>query len=258
MRISVVIPAFNEEKHIAKCLDHLIAQTEKPDEILVVDNNSTDATASIAKKYRTFGIRVIREKVQGMTPARNRGFNSAKYEIIARTDADTLVPPNWIKRIKSYFEKDKKLIALSGPSDFHTVPKFVQKAQWTRKVLFTSFRMLTGYTYMYGPNMAIKKSAWEKIKNEVCLEDSEVHEDMDLAVHLGKNGKVKFYPSLIVISSPRRLKHVTSYYEYPYRYIKTVQLHKEMLPPRKQREFMKKFMSKSKKFFKDSGKFLST
>lgn len=51
MRVSLVIPIYNEEKYIKKCLDSVKCQVEKPDEIIVVDNNSTDNTVNIAKKY---------------------------------------------------------------------------------------------------------------------------------------------------------------------------------------------------------------
>ena len=102
MKVSVVIPAFNEEKYIGKCLKSVVNQIMPADEIIVVNNNCTDKTEVIAKK---FGARIVKEKVQGMTPARNRGFNSVKYEIIARTDADTVVPKDWIKIIKNNFKK---------------------------------------------------------------------------------------------------------------------------------------------------------
>ncbi len=65
MKISVVVPAYNEEAVIERCLNALVNQIVPVDEILVVDNNSTDRTAEIAEKYREYGVRVIRETVQG-------------------------------------------------------------------------------------------------------------------------------------------------------------------------------------------------
>src|SRR4030066_1341650 len=115
MKVSVVIPAFNEEKFIGKCLASVVNQDVPADEIIVINNNSTDKTEAIIKK---FGVKIINEKVQGMTPARNRGFNSAKYEIIARCDADTEVPKNWIKIIKNNFKKGG-IDALTGPVFFN-------------------------------------------------------------------------------------------------------------------------------------------
>lgn len=88
--VSVVIPAYNEERYLAACLTSLQKQTLKNFETIVVDNNSTDKTAEIARR---FGAKVVKELKQGIIPARERGFREAKAEIIARTDADTIVAP---------------------------------------------------------------------------------------------------------------------------------------------------------------------
>src|SRR3989344_7794863 len=104
MKISVVIPAFNEEKNIDKLIQSLLNQEEPADEIIVVDNNSTDHTDAIVKNYN---VRILHEPKQGITHARNRGFDEAKYEIIARTDADTVLPTDWIRKIKNDFKKYK-------------------------------------------------------------------------------------------------------------------------------------------------------
>ncbi|MEJ0073689.1 MAG: glycosyltransferase family A protein [Candidatus Saccharibacteria bacterium] len=63
IRISIIIPCFNEERYLARCLDSVAAQAERFFEVLVVDNNCTDGTVAIAKKYKF--VRVIREKTQG-------------------------------------------------------------------------------------------------------------------------------------------------------------------------------------------------
>ena len=75
MKVSVVIPAYNEEKYIVDCLKALSNQTIAPDEVIVVDNNSTDKTASLARQA---GAKVITVLEPGITPARTAGFNAAK------------------------------------------------------------------------------------------------------------------------------------------------------------------------------------
>ena len=199
MNISVVIPAFNEEKRIEACLKSIASQTYKPLEVIVVDNNSTDKTAKIAK---SFGAQVIIEKQQGVTYARNRGFEIAKGEIIARTDADTIVPSNWLERINDHFEKDKKLDAVSGPAIFGL--RFFTPI--VRLLVFEANKRIFGHYGLYGPNFAIKKSAWERVKNEVCMDDERVHEDTDIAIHIGKEGKIGYDPKLKVKTSARRLR----------------------------------------------------
>lgn len=223
MKLSVIIPTYNEENYIADCLQSLMKQTEKPDEIIVVDNNSTDKTAEIAKTFP--GVKVVNEKKQGMIPARNKGFDSAQYDIIARTDADTIVPKNWIKRIKKHFA-DEKIVGVSGPARFVGLDAVRTSAYWRSELLFfRSFRRMLGYNTLFGPNMALRASAWKKIRRVVCLSDSAVHEDVDLGIHLSSVGTTDFDRKLVVTSSSRRWKHIAPHFEYPYRYIKTIQLH---------------------------------
>ncbi len=233
MKISVVIPAYNEEKRIDACLESLMKQKIMPDEIIVVDNNSTDSTKEIVKKYP---VKIVTEKKQGMIPARNRGFNTAKYDIIARTDADTILPPNWIKKIKKCF-LDKKLIALSGPAEFYDLPELIRNSHWQSKPtgvnLIKSYnrivRKMTKHDCVFGPNYSIRKSTWEMIKNNVCLNDKQVHEDLDLAIHLAPYGKIKFDVNLIVSTSVRRWKRPNAYIEYLYRGLKSIQKHKKSI-----------------------------
>ena len=113
MNLSVVIPAYNEEKRIGHCLKSVFNQTVKPYEVIVVDNNSTDRTVEIA---REMGAKVVVQPLQGATYARNMGFDEAKGEVIARTDADTIVPNDWIEKYKEHFEEDPLLDSMAGPA----------------------------------------------------------------------------------------------------------------------------------------------
>lgn len=200
MRISVVIPAYNEEKRIGHCLKSVMSQTTPPFEVIVVDNNSSDETAKIAREE---GAIVVTEKHQGVTFARNTGFNLARGEIIARTDADTLVPSNWLETISNYFEKDKSIDAISGPAVFG----FNVFSPIVKILVFDINRRIFGHYGLYGPNFAIRKSAWERVKDEICLDDDKVHEDTDLSIHIGKEGKIAFVKNLKVKTSARRVRH---------------------------------------------------
>lgn len=249
MKISVVIPAYNEEDYIAPCLEALIHQTEKPDEIIVVDNNSSDRTVEIAKKYP---VRILHCKKRGITPARNAGFNAAKYDLIARIDADTQVPKNWVKKIKKAFQQDPNLIAYSGPTVF-VDKRFNKFLAFPERVYLSSFKKIMGHDCLYGPNLVFKKMAWKKVKNEVCANDKIVHEDTDLAIHLGQLGlgKIIFDRTFKVKASERRWKKVLPYIEYPYRYLRTVQHHKQSLHTLKtSTNILAKALPNSKKFMK--------
>lgn len=227
MKVSVVIPAYNEEKYIGKCLEALKNQEEQADEIIVIDNNCTDKTVQIARKYST---RIVKEEIQGMIPARNRGLDEAKYEIIARCDADCKPPTNWIKRIKENFKK-RKIAALSGPVKVYD--PFISKRLTDTYVLilFKVAPKITGQNLIYGPNFAITKKVWNKVRDIVCLDDKEVHEDFDLAFHIKDvKGRVYFDKKLVMETSSRRAKNNISslLVDYPARLFKMAVSHNRL------------------------------
>ncbi len=201
MKISVVIPAYNEEEFIGECLKALQAQTRLPDEVIVVDNNSSDNTSVVAKKL---GAKVVVEKQAGITPARNAGFNAATGDIIARTDADTRPHPDWLEKISQCFDSPNT-IGVTGTNEFYDAPK--DSKALVEKIFtvayFQGSKKLIGGVTLYGSNMAIRRSAWDKIKDEVCLDDALVHEDIDLSIHLMQHGKIEFREELMVSSSFR-------------------------------------------------------
>lgn len=203
-------------------MESLKKQTFTDFEIVVVDNNSTDKTADIA---RAFGARVVKETIQGMTPARERGFREARADIIARTDADSTVYPDWLEQIDKAFHKYPQAVAVTG--SFRSPDPDVPNRFFEYYIrLYTRFtRMLTGHMHLHGPNMALRKSAWEKI--HVHMDDTLVHEDVDLACHLAEVGEIIFVPEIITTYSLRRLKQRFWFTlgEYFVRYIRTIRLH---------------------------------
>lgn len=222
MKVSLVIPTYNEEKYIEKCLDSIKSQTAAPDEIILIDNNSTDNTVAIAKKFK---VKIINEKQQGISFARNRGFNEAKYDIIARCDADCILPSTWIQQIKEAFGS-KKIDALGGPLYYFDIIL-------PNKKLFVAFiklmKVILGHYPLIGPNMIVTKKIWNKVKNQVCNDNNLVHEDIDLAIHINKiGGKIGYDEKLISTISSRRLKNnpYSYFIEYPDRWIRTLQHHK--------------------------------
>jgi glycosyltransferase involved in cell wall biosynthesis len=224
MKVSVVIPTFNEEKYIGKCLESLEKQIDEPDEIIIVDNNCTDRTIEIAK---TFNVRIVKETTQGMIPARNAGFDAAQYEIIARCDADAILPVDWIKTIKENFS-NSQIDGLTGPFEYYDMPLTSNNVVMSQLYLTSLKIMLRGNDALFGSNMIIKKSAWEAVSNDVCLDDKKVHEDVDLTIHMVKKGfKIKKDPKLLIKTSARRIKNKphSFFIEYPIRMAKTFAIH---------------------------------
>ncbi len=203
MKISVIVPAHNEEKYIGKCLESISKLKTKPYEVIVIDNNCTDRTCDIARSY---GAKIVQEKEKGITQARNRGFETAQGDVIARTDADSLVPSDWLTKIEDHFQSEKDIVGLCGPTSFYDFKPFFGSPMPTRLYLYMSYLILRKHV-MIGANMILTKKAWEIIKNEVSLNDKDIHEDIDLSIHLMRHGRIKYDSSLVVYQSSRRMKN---------------------------------------------------
>jgi glycosyltransferase involved in cell wall biosynthesis len=199
-KISIIVPAFNEEKFLGNCLLSLREQEFKDFEIIVVDNNSTDKTVEIAKK---FGAILVSEKKQGVAFARNKGAKVAKGEVLAFTDADTILPKNWLSRIKKEFEKDKELVAFGGSCEFYSGPI---SARLASKFLLKPFLILdkffSGGFNLMGCNMAIKREAFLRVGG--FNENLKLNEDVEISYRLREIGKVKIDLNFKVKTSGRR------------------------------------------------------
>lgn len=198
--VSVVIPALNEEKYLPGVLKSLCQQTYKDFEILVVNNHSTDKTAEIAQKY---GATVLLEKTIGVSDARQKGALHAIGEIVVSTDADAVVPADWLTRIVKAFEKDPAMVAYGGIGILNSGPKVAKYISEHFYMVFTQFdRVVSGGFNLSGFNMAFRKSAFDKVGGY----DSNLTmaEDIDLSKKLRRVGKLVFDQRLAVKISGRR------------------------------------------------------
>lgn len=194
--ISVVIPAYNEEEYLKDTLDALQNQDFKNFEIIVVDNNSTDKTAQIAKKS---GAKVISEPQKGVAFARQAGFVNAQGEIIVTTDADSLPPPNWLSKIYQTFSQDPNIVAVTGFFEFYDSGFFFKTVfSFLSKLFFIITQLYSG------TNIAVKKTAFQKIGGFDIRYS--VGEDIDICRRLKRVGKVVRLWNLTVKTSSRRYR----------------------------------------------------
>lgn len=214
MKISVIIPALNEENYIESVLKALLLQDfpRKNFEIIVADNGSTDKTSTIAKK---FADKVVKEKKRGTNFARQAGFLASKNEIIACLDADCIPSPDWLSQIESRFShpKNTKLGLLSGIYYYYDLDPFASYVtlfidQKLSSSIAKSLNYLTGKNSSptRGGNMAIRKDALKQIGG-FNTKYTFWGDDTNTAIQIGKRGfKTLFDPSLVVKSSARRIK----------------------------------------------------
>lgn len=185
LTLSVVIPVYNEGAYLAKCLDAIAAQTVMPDQVVIVDNNSTDDSAAVAASYDF--VTLVHEAQQGVLFARDAGFAAATGTIICRIDADTILAPDWMATVRSYYEKHPEVAAITGDCTFYDFP-FESAFQTVHHFgYYTVQKLIAGTEILWGSNMAITRESWDAVQ-PYCLCERGVHEDIDLSLQLQNHG----------------------------------------------------------------------
>lgn len=205
--ISVIVCAHNEERFIAPCLHSLLSQSRAADEILVINNASSDRTGAIARTIP--GVRVIDEPRKGLVIARERGRQEAFGQLLVYVDADCRAPLLWLERIADRFEHDAELIALSGNYRFYDWD--VAGRALLRAYDFTlgpATHVLVKYllrigVVFYGGNFAVRSHALDRIGGfDTSIE---FHgEDTNVGRRLSRIGNVELRYDCFLYTSARR------------------------------------------------------
>jgi glycosyltransferase involved in cell wall biosynthesis len=226
MRLSFVVPAYNEEAYLPACLESILSQiatlTDPATtcEIIVVNNASTDRTREVALRYP--GVTVVDEPRKGLTFARQAGFAASSGSLIANVDADSRLTPGWLANVLSTFSKSEAevaaathpdariLAALSGPLIYYDLTPRQRRlvhvfylTAWTTYAL-NRYILRVG-SMVQGGNFVVNRAALESIGG-FNTAISFYGEDTDIARRLNTVGEVRFTFDLKMSSSARRLK----------------------------------------------------
>lgn len=208
IKVSVVIPAYNEEYNIARCLRSVVEQSMPRDqyEIILVDNNCTDNTIKIAQTFP--GIIIVHESTPGVGSARKRGWDEARGEIIASTDSDSELPKHWLRKIYSTFNQHPDYVALSGGYLFYDRDFFVNIIVriFERSLVTLSWFLAGGVMAMTANNMAVRRSAY--LKTTGLDPTLQFGEDLNLAKKLHQFGTIKWVYNNRVKTSGRRFQNM--------------------------------------------------
>ncbi len=226
LTLSLVIPVYNEQHHLRACLESVKNQTLLPDEVIVVDNNSTDASVEIAKGYPF--VTIIKEPRQGRSHARSAGFDAAKGDILGRIDADSLLAPDWVARIKTDFAaQDIAGVTGLGRTNIFPWVESVYVVFWSR-IYYWCAHSLFRYITMWGANMAIKRDYWLKVRQHVSFDETIVHEDQDLSLLItGAGGQIIQDNKLLVTTKGQTYFYWPKFYNYALRTFLTFRLHRQ-------------------------------
>lgn len=211
-KVSVLVPAFNEEKYILKSLAALQQQDYPNYEVLIVNNASTDRTADVVRAFiyhqqLTFKFRLLHESRQGTQFARECGRNAAAGDIIAQLDADCLPPGNWISNGVELLQQ-KNAAAVAGPYDYFDAKFFVRtltsiSQMFIMQPLNTLVQLFRKGGVIIGGNVFIRASILERAggyNTALCF----YGDDVDIALKVSRYGQIVFTKKIIVRSSSRR------------------------------------------------------
>ena len=207
LKISVIVCAHNEARYLSTCLHSVLAQSRVPDELLVIDNASTDETPVVASQIPS--VRVVDEPRKGLVVARETGRRYASGDLLIYLDADCRAPLTWIERIERRFARDPDLVALSGPYRYYDW-------DWSGRALIRAYdftlapvtqllvkHLLRLGTIFYGGNFAVRRAALDRIGGfDTSIE---FHgEDTNLGRRLFAVGPVGLFHDCWLYTSARR------------------------------------------------------
>lgn len=222
--ISVVIPVKDDGTELARCLRSLSAQSRPPDEIIVVDNGSSDRSAEIAAAA---GATVIGCDHPGIPAASSRGYDRAGGDLILRLDADCVAPVEWVRDVEAAFAGRPGVAAFTGGALFFDGPPRLRRS--LARVYLFGYMIATapalGHLPLFGSNLAMRHDAWLAVRARVHRDDPEVHDDLDLAFHLGLEHRVGYLRSAPMGISMRPFSSPRGFARRIYRGFRTVVVH---------------------------------
>jgi len=208
LKLTAVIPAHNEEAHLAACLAALARQqTTHELKVIVVDNASTDRTAAVANSFAgKLDLNVLSEPTPSRGRARAAGFATATTDIILSTDADTVVPPDWAAKLVAALTAVPGAVAVTGTCRItDCAPRTNRAFNWFQPNMMRLYRLIFGHYWLTGSNFAIYRNAYLKAGgfNPAAAQQ----EDIEFGFRLKRVGRIVFAPGICVTTTGNRFKH---------------------------------------------------
>lgn len=175
-KFSIIIPVYNVEEYIEKCLDSVFNQTEKDFEVIVVNDGTRDKSMDIVKKYQ---VKIINQKNQGLSAARNKGVEEASGEYIIFLDSDDYLEKNLLREIKESLKNDPDLVRFQIKETYPDKEIKYEEMAFTGLNGERAFTKISSYHFVENAwCYAIKKSYY--LKENFTFKNGTIHEDFGL------------------------------------------------------------------------------
>ncbi|MGZ0712805.1 glycosyltransferase family 2 protein (plasmid) [Coraliomargarita sp. W4R53] len=222
--VTVVIPVKDDSAELARCLRALRAQTHRVDEIIVVDNGSTDASARVASSA---GATVVSCREPGIPAASSRGYDLASGDLILRLDADCVPSQSWVESICAAFSDQPEVAVFTGGARFIDGPMALRgplAALYLVSYVAATLPAL-GHLPVFGSNFAMRREVWRAAGLSVHRHDPHVHDDLDLAFHIGERYRIRYLAEASMGMSMRPFSSGRAFALRMYRGLRTVLIH---------------------------------
>lgn len=227
--VSVVVPAFNAQTTIRQTIQAILNQTYNNVQIIIVDDGSTDNTASIVKSFQK--VNYLYQDNAGPAAARNRGAGAASSEIIFFTDADCAPHPDWIEKILSGF--NEPAIGVVCGSYGIANPQSLLARCIHKEILFRHEKLMPDYPKVFGSyNFAVRKKLFDEVGGFNTAYRNASGEDNDLSYQFIKAGyKIFFNKTALVdhVHTTHLIKYLKEQYRHGYWRVKMYQDHPAMM-----------------------------
>lgn len=212
--VSVLIPAYNEEKYIHRTLAALVAQDYPDYEIIIADNASSDRTAFVIQQFINqqpvtgVQIKLVHESRRGTNYARESARQQARGQIIAQMDADCVPASNWLRKGVTALIKNRQRVAVTGPYDYFDGGSRMRFFSLLSQRIFYPFisdlvQVSGRGAILIGGNAFIQSSILEKAGGYNTA-FTFYGDDIELGKQLVRFGHVAYIPHLVQQSSSRR------------------------------------------------------
>jgi len=204
--VSIAVPCYNEEKTLVKTIKSLLALDYPKDKmkIMIIDDGSRDNTWQVAQEFKDYSnIILIKKENGGKHTALNLALEKSDAELFGCLDADSLVHPQALKRIVSYFNKDANTMAVAPSIIVYNPDNFIQHAQsleydmaiYTKKML----GLMGGIHVTPGPFSIFRKRVFDELGNYHKAHNTE---DQEIALRMQQNGyKIDHCPDAYVYTN---------------------------------------------------------